>query len=684
MKTITIVLTLIFGAVLFGNAQIIFHKTYQGVLYGYANQTKDGGYIVTGRTAAGGGSGLIKTDAFGVPQWEKIFQVAGGSVNTNKVLQTPDGGYIVGGGISVTSTFESNFLLIKTNALGDTIWTRSYGAGLDAAMWDTTENFSDVSMTADGGYILCGWQGAFSWPINNEGYVVKVDANGNKQWARTYGGLGGENMSAVRQTTDGGFVMVGSTSSYGQGNFADDVYLLKTNAAGIVQWSRTYGGTGYDTGDDVQQTSDGGYVISGSTDSYGAGFIDSYLIKTNASGDTLWTRVFGGPDLEEPGPVKQTSDGGYVFTGETMSSSGGAGRDFYLVKTDAAGDTLWTKSYGDNNFNYEFGRSVEETADGGYVICGVTTGFVANPGDYDIYMVKTDAVGNAGCFQYPTVTSVTSGAIVDSGSASGITGLSARPSLLVTTITAADSSLCTACIPPVVVVTPPGPVAFCQGDSITLDAGGGYSNYKWSNGDTTRTSKIKNAGSYTVIVSDPCGKDTSIAVLVTVNNTVADAGADVTIVSGSNTTLSGSGGGSYSWSPATGLSCTSCPNPVASPLVPTTYYLTVVKNGCTDIDSVTVTVVFRELFIPNVFSPNGIAPNNLFKIVANGYTDYHLEIYNRWGVKMFESNDQSVVWDGKIMGSGKAASDGTYYFILSIKDSDNKEIIKKDFLTLLR
>ncbi|MCK4576076.1 hypothetical protein KAU34_06690 [candidate division WOR-3 bacterium] len=202
-------------------------------------------------------------------------------------------------------------------------------------------------------------------------------------WTKTYGGTESDIGSSVQQTSDGGYIIAGSTNSFGVDG--TDVYLIKTDASGDTLWTRTYGGINGDQGYSVQQTSEGGYIVVGETDSFGAGFYDFYLVKTDSFGDTLWTKTYGGQFYESGESVQQTSDGGYIIGGYTDSF--GAGKsDAYLVKTDANGDILWTKIFGGTSFEYGF--SAEQTLDGGYIVTGYTWSY--GSGYDDVYLIKTE------------------------------------------------------------------------------------------------------------------------------------------------------------------------------------------------------------------------------------------------------------------------------------------------------
>ena len=373
-------------------AQITFQKDFGGTAYdfGYCvQQTMDGGYIITGNTNGFGAGNadvyLIKTDANGNSLWTKTYG-SGGNDFGYSVQQTSDGGYIIAGSFSAGF---AHVYLIRTDANGDTLWTKTFGGTGD-------DIGTSVQQTTDGGYIITGWTNSFG-AGNSDVYLIKTDTNGDSLWTKTFGGANYDGGWCVQQTTDGGYVVIGYTQSFGAG--AADVYLIRTDANGNLLWSKTFGGTGYDWGFSVQQTTDGGYIFGGNTYSFGAGNSDVYLIKTNTYGDSLWSKTFGGIDDDRAYSIQQTTDSGYIISGLTYNF--GAGYvDVYLIKTDADGDSLWTKTFG--GINYEEGRSVQQTSDGGYVIAGSTSSF--NALITDIYLIRTDGFGSSGCNEGSTGT----------------------------------------------------------------------------------------------------------------------------------------------------------------------------------------------------------------------------------------------------------------------------------------
>ncbi len=320
----------------FGNEQ--WNKTFGGLPDDHGKsiqQTSDNGYIIIGvtesYTAIGRDAWLIKTDSSGNEQWNKTF---GGSDSDYgySVKQTADGGYII---LGVTYSYGAGYddiWLIKTDSSGNKQWDRTFGGS-------SNDQGRDLQLTSDGGYIITGHT------VNNgitNVWLIKTDSTGDEQWNKTFGGVNVDDGRSVLQTSDNGFIIIGYTGSYCIGSY--DIWLIKTDSLGNEQWNKTFGGIGSEWGASIQPTTDNGFIIIGRTNSYGAGDYDIWLIKINSSCDVQWNKTFGGISNDQGYSVQQTSDGGYVFTGRTASFGPGLG-DLWLIKTNNTGNILF--SYGD-------------------------------------------------------------------------------------------------------------------------------------------------------------------------------------------------------------------------------------------------------------------------------------------------------------------------------------------------
>jgi hypothetical protein len=277
--------------------------------------------------------------------------------------------------------------LISVSVVGQG-WEQTYG-GLGS------DYGKSVQQTTDGGYIITGYTD--SGNATFDVYLIKTYGNGVEQWSQTYGGTDSEIGRSVQQTTDGGYIITGN-SYYAEplGIGSSDVYLIKTDGNGVEQWSQTYSGPNDGVGYSVQQTTDGGYIITGYTNSFENGQEDVYLIKTDGNGVEQWGQIYGGPNYDVGTSVQQTTDGGYIITGYSF---GNGSSDVYLIKTDGNGVEQWSQTYGGTNIDW--GYSVQQTTDGGYIITGRTNSF--GNGSFDVYLIKTDSEGTlSSSFIIPT------------------------------------------------------------------------------------------------------------------------------------------------------------------------------------------------------------------------------------------------------------------------------------------
>ncbi len=294
-------------------------------------QTSDGGYILGGTTHSFGAGWydmwLIKTSASGDSLWSRTFGESENADYCYCVHQTFDGGYILGGCSESLGRRDRDFFVVKTDSNGDCLWSRTFGG----SGWEAC---ACAVQTLDGGYVLGGY--TVSCEIWGCGFwLMKMDADGDSIWSRTFGAYFDQCLS-LQKTSDGDYILGGTTFWYGAGSpDYPNGLLLKTDADGDSLWSQPYGGIREDYGHCVQQTSDGGYILGGTTIPFGMGGPHSpnfWLTKTDANGNELWSRSFGESNAEECFSVQQTSDGGYMMAGYTYSFGAG-GADFWLVKT---------------------------------------------------------------------------------------------------------------------------------------------------------------------------------------------------------------------------------------------------------------------------------------------------------------------------------------------------------------
>jgi hypothetical protein len=337
-----------------------------------------GGYVVAGHTSSfGAGSDdiyLVKTDAGGKQIWTKTFGGTGFDAGYS-IAPTADGGCITTGVRFSDYVGYSDVCLVKTDASGNQV-------GGDNIGWIGIDIGRSVAQTSDGGYIIAGETDSYG-AGQRDVYLIKADANCHYTWHKVFGGIHMDVGRSVAQTSDGGYIVLGETDP--DGSNEPDMYLIRTDASGNQVWAKTFDGGGTDHGYSVQITSDGGFILAGQTAGGGGGYV--YLIKTDADGNKVWAKVLGRGQSDVGRSVRQTADGGYVIAGATASAGS---FDVYLLRTDSNGDTLWTRTYGGSGG--DVGYSVQPTADAGYIISGSTESYGA--GGQDVWLIKTDSQGN--------------------------------------------------------------------------------------------------------------------------------------------------------------------------------------------------------------------------------------------------------------------------------------------------
>ncbi len=267
-------------------------------------RTSDGGYILGGRTNSGADAPdfwALKLDSNGVALWDRTYSL-GADRRIESIHETSDNGYILAG--STSSGGAPAAWVIKTDANGNIVWERTYDPGLGA-------DVEEIQVTSDGGYVLIAE--ALTGGGDQDFWVLKLESDGDVEWESTYGGAGEEDAQPIRQTSDGGYIMAGETRSFGAGG--GDVWVVKLNQNGQIMWERTYGGTGDDEVTSLDQTTDGGYVIAGETTSFGAGATDIWVLKIDSTGNIRGCQPIGSSDAS----VADT-DATIVNTDGTVSS----------------------------------------------------------------------------------------------------------------------------------------------------------------------------------------------------------------------------------------------------------------------------------------------------------------------------------------------------------------------------
>jgi hypothetical protein len=381
-------------------------------------QTTDGGYIIAGGSTSNNGDvtgnhggediWIVKLNSLGNITWQKSLGGSGYDF-AYWIQQTADGGYIIAGqthsndGDVTGNNGGRDVWIVKLSSVGAITWQKTLGG-------TSTDDAPFIQQTTDGGYIIAGHTFSTDGDVtSNHGgsdvWVVKLDSLGNITWQKSLGGLNNDKGQSILQTADGGYVVAG----YSQSNDGDvtgnhgnnDMWIVKLDSLGNIIWQKSLGGTSVDAAFSMQQTTDGGYVVAGYSQSNNGdatgnhGDFDMWIIKLDSLGSIMWQKSLGGTDYDRASFIQQTLDGGYVISGYSQSNDGDVtvnhgDYDMWIVKLDSLGTIMWQKSLGGTNYDYN--TSIQQTTDLGYIIIGYTwsnNGDVSgNHGNYDMWVIK--------------------------------------------------------------------------------------------------------------------------------------------------------------------------------------------------------------------------------------------------------------------------------------------------------
>ena len=426
MKTKILFFALFILASAISKAQpsIEWQKSFGGTLSDVAysiQQTTDDGFIVAGYSNSNDGDvtahygntnysdyWIMKLNNAGAIEWQKSL---GGTAyeRTFSIQQTTDNGYIVAGwsrsndGDVTGNHGGSDYWIVKLNNGGDIEWQKSLGG--------TGDDYAhSIQQTTDNGYIVAGFSASNDGDVtgNHGGYdywIVKLNSGGDIEWQKSLGGTVADEANSVQQTIDGGYIVAGfSVSNDGDvtGNHGlDDYWIVKLNATGDIEWQKSLGGTAIDWANLIQQTTDGAYIVAGVSYSNDGdvtgnhGNDDCWIVKLNNTGDIEWQKSLGGASYDYANSVQQTADGGYIVAGVSYSNdgdvSGNHGNDdCWIVKINSTGDIEWQKSLG--GAGYDEAYSIRQTTDNGYIIAGASSSnngdVTGNHGSSDYWIVK--------------------------------------------------------------------------------------------------------------------------------------------------------------------------------------------------------------------------------------------------------------------------------------------------------
>lgn len=781
----------------------------------YILQTPDGGYILAGSAASSncsmtGNHGgfdywVVRLNSKGDIIWQKMY---GGSQEdyATSLSMTADGGYLVAGHtLSNDGDVKGNhggmdWWVIKIDGTGNLIWQKCLGGSKG-------EEATSIKSTADGGSIIAGWEESSDGDVTgNHGigdyWLVKLDKSGNIQWQKTYGGTSLEEAWCVRVTNDGGYILAGSSASYDGdvtgrfpsvfGGGANDIWIVKVDNAGNIQWKKCYGGTGNDFGYSIQPTSDGGYVVGGSSASSdydltcNSGNLDAWVFKIDNSGNLQWQKSIGGNNADEANAIQPLNDGSFILAGYTNSSdiagyhqpapTSGDISDYLVVKLSAPQNSIpppaitfdpssgivcpnslasikaeasfaglsptyqWTRNgipVGTNSAVY----SASDFRNNDVLSCTVISGGPAcnNSGQRStqslIIHVNNNiinpsikiAVDNSSVCNCITInfnTTVTNGGASPAyqwrinGQNTGISS----PGFSSNTLNAGDVITCiytdnTSCVAGDSVISNAvalnnGPTgnsvniaassdSVCAGTPITFNANLSYATtnpvYQWrlndinvgTNSPTFSSNQLSSGDQVSCVVTlvNACSSTsiTSNIVVMTIKSppVINITPQDTLINLGNQVQLNAMIAGSviaYEWTPANKLQNPLSLSPTTIPLMDSiTYTLSATGTDSCVASKTAIVKIFTQLYMPDAFTPNGDGKNDIFRIPPGVTLNLEeFSIYDRWGNKVFSTKDISKGWDGSI--NGQPQSTGVYVYTIKGTNGKGRVFLKGSFI----
>jgi hypothetical protein len=323
-------------------------------------------------------------------QWALAYGGSDSDV-ARAIQQTNDGGYIIAGETRSFGAGLNDIWVLKLDLNGALIWQRTYG-GSDSDIART------IQQTGDGGYIVAGGTESFGAGLSDI-WILKLDSDGSVEWQQTYGGSYDDAARSLSQTSDGGYIVAGNTESFGDRLI--DIWVLKLDSNGSVEWQQVYGADEYDFASSIQQTSDEGYIVAAFTYSFTDYYTEGWILKLDSKGAIEWQRIYGasgpGPSKDESDyfySIQQTDDGGYIAAGATSSFGAGV-NDAWLLKLSSNGAIEWQRTYGSSES--DFSNSIQQTGDGGYIVAGYTESYGAGANDFFVLKLYSDGNVDPSC-----------------------------------------------------------------------------------------------------------------------------------------------------------------------------------------------------------------------------------------------------------------------------------------------